>query len=124
MLAPIAELKPGEEALLELGVRAAAGYPAFCAELAEAAGVEPGLRSEGTLVVARDRDDAEALDRLAALHARHGLHAERLLPTAARRAEPALAPTVRLALDAARRPLRRPAPARRGAARRGRRGGR
>ena len=81
------------------GVRAAAGYPAFCAELAAAAGVEPGLRSEGTLVVARDRDDAEALDRLAALHARHGLRAERLLPTAARRAEPALAPTVRLALE-------------------------
>ena len=50
-------------------------------------------------MVARDRDDAEALDRLAALHARHGLHAERLLPTAARRAEPALAPTVRLALE-------------------------
>jgi len=99
MLAPIAELKPGEEALLELGVRAAAGYPAFCAELAGAAGIDPGLRSEGTLVVARDRDDAEALTRLAALHARHGLHAERLLPTAARRAEPALAPTVRLALD-------------------------
>jgi glycine oxidase len=99
MLAPIAELKPGEEALLELGVRAAAGYPAFCAELAEAAGIDPGLRSEGTLVVARDRDDAEALTRLAALHARHDLHAERLLPTAARRAEPALAPTVRLALE-------------------------
>jgi len=99
MLAPIAELKAGEEELLELGVRAAAGYPAFCAELAEAAGIDPGLRSEGTLVVARDRDDAEALTHLAALHARHDLHAERLLPTAARRAEPALAPTVRLALE-------------------------
>jgi glycine oxidase len=99
MLAPVAELKHGEEALLELGVRAAAAYPAFCAELAAVTGIDPGLRSEGTLVVARDRDDAEALERLAALHARHDLRAERLLPSAARRAEPALAPTVRLALD-------------------------
>ena len=41
MLAPIAELKPGEEALLELGVRAAAGYPAFCAELAGGRGDRP-----------------------------------------------------------------------------------
>src|SRR5688500_13739596 len=99
MLAPVAELKHGEEALLELGARAAAAYPAFCAELAAASGVDPQLRSAGTIVIARDRDDAEALERLAALHARHGLRAERLLPTAARRAEPALAPTVRLALE-------------------------
>ncbi len=99
MLAPLAELKHGEEELLELGVRAAAGYPGFCAELAAASGLDPELRAAGTIVVARDRDDAEALDRLAALHARHGLRAQRLLPTAARRAEPALAPTVRLALE-------------------------
>ncbi len=99
MLAPVAELKHGEEALLELGVRAAAAYPGFCAELAAASGVDPELRTAGTIVVARDRDDAEALERLHALHARHGLRAERLLPTAARRAEPALAPTVRLALE-------------------------
>src|ERR671911_478364 len=52
MLAPVAELKHGEEALLELGVRAAAAYPAFCAELAAVTGIDPGLRSEGTLVVA------------------------------------------------------------------------
>jgi glycine oxidase len=53
----------------------------------------------GTLMVARDRDEAEALDRELAFRAEHGLPAERLLPTAARRAEPALAPTLRLAVD-------------------------
>jgi glycine oxidase len=99
MLAPISEVAHGEEALLELGLRAARGYPGFCAELAEASGEDPALRSTGTLIVARDADDAAVLDRLHELHHRLGLAAERLLPTRARRAEPALAPTVRLAID-------------------------
>ena len=101
MLAPVAEANFGEDALLDLSLRAAASFPAFCAELEEASGSDPGLRASGTLVVARDRDEAEALDRLLAFRQRLGLGVERLLPTAARRAEPALAPTVRLALDIA-----------------------
>ena len=101
MLAPVAEANFGEDALLDMSLRAAAGFPAFCAELAEASGIDPGLRRSGTLVVARDRDEAEALDRLLAFRRRIGLDVERLLPSAARRAEPALAPTVRLALDVA-----------------------
>jgi glycine oxidase len=99
MLAPVAEADHGERALLALGLRAAEGFPAFAAELADAAGREPGLRMQGTLLVARDRDDAEALERRLALHTSLGLRAERLRPSQARRAEPALAPTVRLALD-------------------------
>jgi glycine oxidase len=101
MLAPVAEAQFGEDALLALSLRAAAGFPEFCAELAEASGCDPGLRATGTLIVARDRDEAEALDRLRAYRQRLGLAVERLLPTRARRAEPALAPTVRLALDVA-----------------------
>jgi glycine oxidase len=101
MLAPVAEAQFGEDALLELSLRAAASFPAFCEELGEASGSDPGLRASGTLVVARDRDEAEALDRLLAFRRRLGLDVERLLPSAARRAEPALAPTVRLALDVA-----------------------
>jgi glycine oxidase len=101
MLAPVAEAQFGEDALLELNVRAAASFPDFCAELQDASGGDPALRASGTLVVARDRDEAEALDRLLAFRQRLGLGVERLLPSAARRAEPALAPTVRLALDIA-----------------------
>jgi glycine oxidase len=101
MLAPVAEAQFGEDALLDLSLRAAAAFPAFCAELEQASESDPGLRASGTLVVARDRDEAEALDRLLAFRQRLGLGVERLLPTAARRAEPALAPTVRLALDIA-----------------------
>ena len=101
MLAPVAEAEFGERALLELGLRSAAMFEAFCAELAEATGHDPGLRRSGTLVVARDADEAEALDRLIAFRESLGLAVERLRPSQARRTEPALAPTVRLALDVA-----------------------
>ncbi len=99
MLAPATEAEYGERALLELGLRSAASYEGFAAELAQASSLDPGFRYGGTLVVARDRDDAEALERLYAFRQSLGLEVERLLPSKARRAEPALAPTVRLALD-------------------------
>jgi glycine oxidase len=99
MLAPVTEAEFGEQALLDLGLRAAAGFPDFCAELERASGRDPGLRRTGTLVVARDRDEAEELEQLYAYRQRLGLAVERLRPSQARRAEPALAPTVRLALD-------------------------
>jgi glycine oxidase len=99
MLAPVAEADSGELALLELGLRSARLWPAFAAELAEASGADPGLRRCGSLVVARDRDEAAALEREHALRLELGLDVERLLPSAARTREPALAPTIRLALD-------------------------
>ncbi len=99
MLAPVTEAEPGEDALRELGLLAAGGFEAFCAELAAASGRDPGYRRAGTLAVARDADEAEELERLQALHRSLGLEVERLRPSQARRAEPALAPTVRLALD-------------------------
>jgi glycine oxidase len=99
MLAPVTEAEFGEQALLALGLRAAAGFPGFCAELAEVSGRDPGLRRSGTLAVARDADEAAELDRLFAFRRELGLEVERLRPSQARRAEPALAPTVRLALD-------------------------
>jgi glycine oxidase len=99
MLAPVAEADAAEEPLLRFGVAAAAAYPGFVAELREAAGIDPGYLQCGTLMVARDRDEAEALVRHHELRTALGLPVERLLPGDARRAEPALAPTLRLALD-------------------------
>jgi glycine oxidase len=99
MLAPISEADAGEQALLRLGLRSARAWPAFAEELEAASGIAIDYRAHGTLLVARDRDEAEALDRELALRERFGLRAERLLPSRARRLEPALAPTVRLALD-------------------------
>lgn len=98
MLAPVSEADPGERALLSLGLESARRWPAFAAELADVSGIDVGYRACGTLVVARDRDAAEALEREAALRARLGLRAQRLRPSEARQLEPALAPTVRLAL--------------------------
>ena len=99
MLAPVTEADAGELALLALGLRSARAWPQFAAELEQAAGADPGLRHSGALVVARDRDEAEALERELALRVELGLDVQRLLPSAARRLEPALAPSVRLALD-------------------------
>jgi glycine oxidase len=93
MLAPVTEVEFGEDALLGLGLRALDRFPAFCADLGVA------LRRDGALVVARDRDEAEELERLFEHRRALGLAVERLRPSQARRAEPALAPTVRLALD-------------------------
>jgi glycine oxidase len=98
MLAPVTEADPGELALLELGLRSARAWPAFAAELRAASGADPGLRRCGALVVARDGDEAAALERELALRLELGLAVERLPPSAARRLEPALAPTLRLAL--------------------------
>jgi glycine oxidase len=98
MLAPIAEADAGERELLALGMQSARRWPAFAAELQDATGVDVGYRRCGTLVVARDRDEAEALERERALRERLQLRVERLLPSAARRLEPSLAPTLRGAL--------------------------
>jgi glycine oxidase len=98
MLAPVAEADAGERALLALGLQSAERWPAFAAQLGEVSGVDLDFRACGTLMVARDRDEAEALERERALRERMGLRVGRLLPTAARRLEPALAPTLRGAL--------------------------
>ncbi len=99
MLAPVTEADLGERALLALGRDSLARWPAFAEELREASGLDPGYRETGALVVARDRDEAEALERELAFRRELGLEVQRLRPSQARRLEPALAPTVRLALD-------------------------
>ena len=98
MLAPISEARAAERPLLDLGLRAAAGYAAFASELAAASGRDPGFLACGTLALARDADEAEALEREFELRRGLGLEVERLRPSAARALEPALAPTLRLAL--------------------------
>jgi glycine oxidase len=99
MLAPVSEADAGERELLHLALRSARRWPAFAAELADASGHDPGYVACGTLVAARDRDEAEALERELALRTRLNLRVERLRPSEARRREPGLAPGVRLALD-------------------------
>ena len=102
MLAPVAETEFGTAArhALELGLRAAAMWPDFAAELSLASGCELALHRGGTLLLARDNDEARELERQIALRESLGLPTKRLRASEARTLEPSLAPSLRLALQA------------------------
>lgn len=101
MLAPVAEVEFGEAGRrqLQLGLRSAALWPDYARELRAASGVEVGLMSTGTLLLARDEDEARELERQIAFRDSLGLASERLRASEAREREPALAPALRLALE-------------------------
>ncbi|HET9900668.1 MAG TPA: glycine oxidase ThiO [Actinomycetes bacterium] len=98
MLAPVTELHYGEEDLLRLNLQSARRYPAFVAELEDAAGTSVGYRTEGTLAVALDLDDRAVLTDLQAFQTSLGLDVEALTAREARRLEPMLDPGIRGAL--------------------------
>jgi glycine oxidase len=102
MLAPVAEAEFGEDGrrVLELGLRSAALWPLFAEELQAAGEQDVGYLRTGTLMLARDADEARELDRQIALRESLGLATRRLRASEAREREPALAPAMRLALEA------------------------
>jgi glycine oxidase len=102
MLAPVAEVEFGAAGarLLDLGLRSARMWPAFASELEANTGASVGLLRTGALLAARDDDDARELERQLDFRRSLGLAVRRLRPSEARELEPALAPTVRLALQA------------------------
>jgi glycine oxidase len=99
MIAPVAEAALSEQPLLALSLASARAYPAFVTELREASGRDPGYLACGTLMVARDADEAEVLTRELELRSGLGLAVRRVAPSQARTLEPALAPTLRGALE-------------------------
>jgi glycine oxidase len=99
MLAPISETIATELPLMRLGLESVNIYPAFVEELQAATGMDPGYLRCGTLLAARDGDEAASLARELELRQSLGLTVHRLLASEARRLEPALAPTLRLALE-------------------------
>jgi glycine oxidase len=94
MLAPVTETNFGEERTLRVNLAARERWPAFAAELEEATGMPTGYRDSGALVVAADRDDAEALRRLHDFQRSLGLAAEWLTPSRCRALEPGLSPRI------------------------------
>jgi glycine oxidase len=82
----------GEHAgpLLRLGLLSRMLYPAFAAAVREESGVDPELRGEGILALARGEPGPAALDRLQAAQPSLGLGAERLRGSDLRRLEPGL----------------------------------
>ena len=99
MIAPISEASPSEPELLALARESAGLYPEFVAELRHESGLDPGYLRFGTLFVARDADEAAVLERELAFRTELGLPVRRLRASEARALAPALAPTLRLALE-------------------------
>jgi glycine oxidase len=102
MLAPVAEAEFGDAGrrVLELGLRSAELWPSFAEQLQAASGINVGLLRTGTLMLARDEDEARELERQVAFRDGLGLSTSRLRGSEAREREPALAPSTRLALEA------------------------
>ena len=98
MLAPLTEAWPGEEDALELGAASLARWPEFADELA-AAGHDPGLSEYGTLLLAADSADREAIGTLVAYLVSRGREATMLDGRQLRRLEPSIGPSVRCGLS-------------------------
>jgi glycine oxidase len=94
MLAPVTEADFGEEGPLRVNLAARERWPGFAAELEEVTGLPTGYRDSGALVVAADRDDAEALRRLQEFQRTLGLDSEWLTPSRCRALEPGLSPRI------------------------------
>jgi glycine oxidase len=90
MLAACAEAEPGEEALVALGRRSQALWPAFADELLTATGIDVELRREGTLMVALTADDQARLTHDLAFQKGLGLPLEWISAGELRRREPHL----------------------------------
>lgn len=94
MLAPASEVVYQQDPLFPLMRRSAALYPDLIALCGRYSTLPTGYRTEGTLVVARDRADKVFLDDLLAYQTANGMTAERLTTRAARSREPALSPAI------------------------------
>ncbi|HEY6778472.1 MAG TPA: glycine oxidase ThiO [Thermoleophilaceae bacterium] len=94
MLAPVTEADFGEEGPLRVNLAGRDRWSAFAAELEEQSGLPTGYRDSGALVVAADRDDAEALHRLHDFQRSLGLEADWLPASRCRRLEPGLSPRI------------------------------
>ena len=92
MLAPISEVQYGQEKLWPMMTAARAEYPGFLARLERAAGMPAGYRENGTVLLAADRSDRDAVADLVSVQRAYGMEVEPLTTMALRRREPALAP--------------------------------
>jgi glycine oxidase len=100
MLAPAAEIGFEELDLYRLGRESLRRWPDFAKALNEASGQNVGYRTEGTLVVADDRDSARALRRLYRFQEEHGAPVQWLSADEAQEIEPLLSPRLPAAVFA------------------------
>ncbi len=92
MLAPLTELRFGEQSLFALNQDSARRYPGFAAELEDLTGIDVGYRLTGTVVAAWDAADLASLRDLAAFAATLGESVDVLTGRELRRVTPLLSP--------------------------------
>jgi glycine oxidase len=98
MLAAGSEVEPGETALFALLRQSQDMWPGFADELTEASGIDPQLRTEGTMTVALNADELGRLRQTHALQQRLGVDAAWLTRDEALAREPALNPRLTAAV--------------------------
>ena len=100
MLAPDAEIEFEERELYDLNRESLRRWPDFAQRVEAASGQSVDYRNEGTLIVADDRDAAEALERLYTFQRGQGLNVEWLTGEEAKEIEPFVAPRLSAAVFA------------------------
>ena len=100
MLAPDAEIEFEERELYDLNRESLRRWPDFAQRVETASGQSVDYRDEGTLIVADDRDSAEALERLYEFQRGQGLDVEWLTGEEAKEIEPFVAPRLSAAVFA------------------------
>ena len=98
MLAPDAEIGFEELELYKLNRESLRRWPDFANRVEEASGMKVDYRDEGTLIVADDRDSAEAIRRLFEFQKEQGLEVEWVTGDEARDIEPFVAPRLSAAI--------------------------
>lgn len=100
MLAPDAEIEFEEQELYELNRESLRRWPDFASRVEKTSGQSVDYRDDGTLIVADDRDAAEALERLYEFQREQGLNVDWLTGEEAREIEPFVAPRLSAAVFA------------------------
>ncbi|MCX2164140.1 glycine oxidase ThiO [Corynebacterium auriscanis] len=99
MLAPVAEVQYGQEALYPLMMRSAELWPDLIAFVRRLSDLPTGFRDESTLVVAADRADATHLSELMEHQSHNGMTIRRIPLRRARAIEPGLSPQLSGAVE-------------------------
>lgn len=94
MLAPAAEVVYKQDPLFPLMIAAGQWYPELIKLTAKHTDKPTGYRTDGTIVVAKDRADKTHLEELQEYQELHGMTTERVTTREARKLEPALHPAI------------------------------
>ncbi|WP_022872638.1 glycine oxidase ThiO [Nesterenkonia alba] len=92
MLAPVSEVQYGQQALWDVMTAAQAEYPELIKTLQQASAQPTGYRENGTLLVAADTSDRQAVADLVAVQQGAQMEVTALTSSQLRRSEPALSP--------------------------------